>query len=236
MTEQKSAHGHNGAAGDPGDHTALDRQRSHWTTTYTEHPQMFGGTASAPAEAALDLFRAEAVRDLLELGAGHGRDTLYFGAAGLRVQALDYAQTGIDALHNQIAAAGLESSVTVLRHDVRQPLPFSDSHFDACYSHMLFNMALTTLELERLSKEVWRVLRPGGWHVYTVRSTADPHYRKGTAHGDEMYETGGFIVHFFSRSLVEQLASGYELVDVTEFEESRLPRRLFRVTMRRPMP
>jgi SAM-dependent methyltransferase len=236
MTEQKRTHSPDSTYGGPAEHAALDRQQSHWMTTYTEHPQMFGAAASAPAEAAAELFRTEGVSDLSELGAGQGRDTRYFGAEGLCVQALDYAQTGIDALRALVAAAGLESRITVLRHDVREQLPFADERFDACYSHMLFNMALTTPELERLCQEVRRVLRPGGLHVYTVRSTADPHYRKGIAHSDEMYETGGFIVHFFSRSLVEQLAAGYDLVDVTEFEESPLPRRLFRVTMRRPKP
>jgi hypothetical protein len=49
-----------------------------------------------------------------------------------------------------------------------------------------------------------------------------------------MYEHGGFIVHFFSRDLVERLANGFELLEVTDFSEGDLPRRLWRVTMRRP--
>ena len=48
-----------------------------------------------------------------------------------------------------------------------------------------------------------------------------------------MYEHGGFVVHFFDRELVEHLASGFELLDVTDFTEGELPRRLARVTMRR---
>ena len=48
-----------------------------------------------------------------------------------------------------------------------------------------------------------------------------------------MYEMGGFIVHFFNRALVDQLAAGYDLLEVAEFEEGALPRRLFRVTMQR---
>lgn len=93
-------------------------------------------------------------------------------------------------------------------------------------------MALTTDEIERLMGEVRRVLRPDGLFVYTVRSTADAHYRAGIARGDEMYEHGGFIVHFFSREMVERLATGWTLLDVTACEEGELPRRLLRVTMR----
>ena len=49
-----------------------------------------------------------------------------------------------------------------------------------------------------------------------------------------MYESNGFAVHFFSRDLVERLARGFDLLDVTEFEEGELPRRLYRVTQRKP--
>ena len=78
-----------------------------------------------------------------------------------------------------------------------------------------------------------RVLRPGGMHVYTVRHTGDAHYGVGTPHGQDMYENGGFIVHFFDRALVERLAAGSTLLEVTAFEEGALPRRLWRVTLRR---
>ncbi len=74
---------------------------------------------------------------------------------------------------------GLLASVTALRHDVRNPLPFEDESFDACYSHMLYCMALTTDELEFLCSEIRRVLKPGGLNVYTVRHTGDAHYGTG---------------------------------------------------------
>ncbi len=44
---------------------------------------------------------------------------------------------------------------------------------------MLFSMALTTPELERLARELHRVLRPGGLQVYTVRHTGDAHHGAG---------------------------------------------------------
>ncbi len=116
---------------------------------------------------------------------------------------------------------------------MRLALPFAEGSFDACYSHMLFTMALTTEELEALAGEVRRVLRPGGLCIYTVRHTGDAHYGAGRSLGDDRYENGGFVVHFFDRSLVERLAAGFDLEDVTAFEEGGLPRRLWRVTMRR---
>ena len=46
-----------------------------------------------------------------------------------------------------------------------------------------------------------------------------------------MFETDGFIVHFFDRALIDRLATGFELLEVAEYEEGKLPRRLFGVTM-----
>jgi hypothetical protein len=78
------------------------------------------------------------------------------------------------------------------------------------------------------------VLRPAGLVVYTACTTADAHYGTGTPRGDDMYEHGGFIVHFFDRTLIDRLAAGFELIDVTDFTEGDLSRRLARVTMRVP--
>jgi SAM-dependent methyltransferase len=85
-------------------------------------------------------------------------------------------------------------------------------------------------------EEVGRVLRPGGLFVYTVRHTGDAHYGHGSAHGDDIYEHGGFAVHFFSRRLVEDLAEGWHLREVHPFEEGELPRRLWRITQTTPIP
>ncbi len=217
------------SADPPVDHATLRGQQAHWTHTFAAHPDMYGTEPSDPARAAGTLFRAEGVVTVLELGAGQGRDALFFARQGFRVQALDFAADATAGIEVKAAAAGLAA----LRHDARDLLPVAAGTFDACYAHMLLCMALTTAEIERLVGEVRRVLRPGGLFVYTVRGTADAHYRAGIARGDDMYEHGGFIVHFFSRALVERLAIGWTLLDVTAFEEGELPRRLFRVTMRR---
>lgn len=209
-----------------------DDQRAHWQATFQQNPQMYGADPSASGAYALELFAHEQIQDVLELGAGQGRDTLAFLRAGFTVTAIDYAPEGLAELAGAAAAAGLAGALTTIAHDVRQPLPLPDASVDAVYSHMLFSMALTTAELEALAGEVRRVLRPGGVHVYTVRHTGDAHYGVGIAHGDDRYESGGFVVHFFDRALVDRLAAGFTLLDVDEFEEGALPRRLWRVTLR----
>lgn len=208
-------------------------QREHWQRTYLAHPGMYGGTPSEAAVHAATAFHAVGARELLDLGAGHGRDTLYFAHSGFTVHALDFSSTGLEQLRQRAQDCGLTRRVTTVAHDVRQPLPLADAAVDAVFAHMLLCMALSTNEIRALVREVHRVLRPGGVFVYTVRHTGDAHYGTGIEYGDDIYEHGGFAVHFFDRSLVDELAAGWRHAEVHAFEEGELPRRLWRVTQTR---
>ncbi|MGW1620511.1 hypothetical protein [Streptomyces sp. NPDC002172] len=53
-----------------------EAQREHWQQTYGEHPGMYGEEPSEPAVHAAEVFRATRAREVLELGAGRGRDVL----------------------------------------------------------------------------------------------------------------------------------------------------------------
>ncbi|MGI8405871.1 MAG: methyltransferase domain-containing protein [Thermomicrobiales bacterium] len=215
-------------------HDRRDSQQRHWEQTYTEKPEMFGEEPSVAARAAAELFSHEGKTAILELGGGHGRDTLFFARRGFRVTVLDYSAPGMASITDKAKARGYVQTVTAMTHDVRQPLSLPNASVDGCYSHMLFCMAMTTQEIEALMREVWRVLRPGGLHVYTVRHTGDPHYGVGIHHSEDRYETGGFEVHFFNREMIDHLTQGFELLGVEEFEEGSLPRRLYLVTLRKP--
>jgi SAM-dependent methyltransferase len=208
-------------------------QQHHWGEVLAANPDMFGLEPSDAAIHAAEQFAMRGVTHVLELGAGQGRDTMFLGAQGFELVALDYVDDAVATINAKAVSSGL-ANVTAVRHDVREPLPFADASFDASYSHMLFCMALTTPEIMRLGDEIRRVLRPGGTVIYTVRHTGDAHCGTGVSHGDDMFEQGGFIVHFFNEELVQKLAEGFELIEVTSFTEGDLPRRLWRVAMRKP--
>lgn len=218
----------------PDAHAAFDRQQNHWQFKLSTKPDMFGEVPSASTRSAAARFDAAGLRNILELGAGQGRDTSLFLQRGFHVTALDYSAAGVEAINKKIAALGLSQMAAVRQHDVRLALPAGDNSFDACYSHMLYCMAFSWDELLRLSAEVHRVLRPGGLQVYTVRTVRDPHFNTGVPLGDNVFETsGGYIVRFFDEAMVRRLLPGFELVAIEEFEEDKLPKRLFAVTVRK---
>jgi len=209
----------------------LNEQQQHWENTFTSNPEMFGDKPSKAAVHALNIFKKTGATQILELGAGQGRDTLFFAQNGLHVYVLDYTREGTTTIRQKAASYGLNKYVTVIQHDVRETFPLSDDIFDGCFSHLLYCMAFTTSQLHKLNQEVRRILRPGGFNIYTVRHTGDSHYGKGIYHDEDMYEVGGFIVHFFCENKVKKLSDGYRIVTVDELEEGGLPRKLFQVTL-----
>ena len=212
--------------------TLLNRQQQMWDGCFADRKDMFGAQASLPARRTLEQPGLSAGQQVLELGSGQGRDTLFFARQGCRVTAVDYSSAALADLRAKLKEAGQQAELLEL--DLRQPLPFADGSFDLCYSHMLFCMALTTDELTALCREIRRVLRPGGHCVYTARNLRDPHFGKGRHLVENLYQKGAVVIHYFSPELVQLLADqGFTLVECEEFEEDQLPRVLYRVTMRR---
>jgi SAM-dependent methyltransferase len=212
---------------------SIPEQKSHWNEVFAGEAAFFGKEPSELARISLDLFRKEGVRSVLELGCGQGRDTFLFARNGLEVTALDYSETAIAAISGKAMDPEFSSRVHARTCNVKEPLPFPDESFDACYSHMLLCMELSTAEIASILRETHRLLKPGGLAVYSVRSNFDKHYRTGSHLAEDIYEIGGFVVHFFSEKKVRKLARGYEILEIGRLEEGSLPRDLFIVTMRK---
>ena len=209
------------------DKKLLNLQSQHWESNFSSKPEMFGLDPSLSAKKALKLFQEKNIKNVIELGAGLGRDTIFFGKNLIHTIALDYSPSGIKAIDQKIKKANLSKYISSKLFDVREKLPFEDNSIDACYSHMLYCMALTTKDLEKLNNEIHRILKPGGLNIYTVRNTDDGDYKKGIHRGEDLYENDGFIVHYFSEEKVNSLLNGFKNISLEKFEEGTFPRKLF---------
>ena len=209
------------------DKNILNRQSQHWETNFSNKPEMFGLDPSLPAKKALNIFKENNCSKIVELGAGLGRDSIYFGKNSVNVTALDYSENGIKVINEKIKKENLTSSISTLKFDIREDLPFESNSVDACYSHMLYCMALTQKDLYKLNNEIHRILKPGGINIYTVRNTDDGDYKKGIHRGEDLYEIDGFIIHFFSKDKILNLTSGFKNISIDYFEEGSFPRKLY---------
>jgi SAM-dependent methyltransferase len=209
-------------------------QREHWESIYRDFPERFGTEPSHIGLGALKILMEEGANTILELGCGQGRDTVLFLQEGMKVIALDYSRTCLNQLEDNARVLGLEGLLELKEQDLREGIPFPDDSIDACFSHMFFTMQLSEDELAAIFSEVLRVLRSGGFNIYSVRNIDDPHFLHGTHMGEDMWEMNGFVVHYFSEEKVRRLAKGYDIVSIDEFTEGPLPKRLYQVVLRKP--
>ena len=187
---------------------------------------MFGLEASEPAKKSLKIFQENSSKIIIELGAGLGRDSIFFAKNKISVNSLDYSKTGINIINKKILDNNLQN-ITAKVFDIRKKLPFPDNSIDACFSHMLYCMALTSAELSYLNNEIKRILKPNGINIYTVRNEYDGDYKNGIPRGEDMFEIDGFIVHFFTKEKVYSLMDGFKNILLENFEEGSFPRKLY---------
>ena len=187
---------------------------------------MFGFEPSYSAKKALETFKKNNITNIIELGAGLGRDTIFFAQNGIYVHAIDYSLSATNIIKKRSKENNLDDLIKVENYDIRKKLSCDNENFQACYSHMLFCMALTNQDLKDLNQEIFRVLKKDGFNIYTVRNHTDGDFKKGTHRGEDMYEMNGFIVHYFSENKIKNLLDGFINISIENFDEGSFPRKL----------
>lgn len=111
--------------------------------------------------------------ELVDLGCGNGRDTIYFARQGLKVTAIDLSKEAITALKNR----GLPN-ICFQHGDVASPVFHQPDSYHNAYSRFSLH-AMTEEHACLLLRSVFQSLRPGGRFFIEVRSVRDPLFGKG---------------------------------------------------------
>src|ERR687897_840498 len=151
-----------------------------WDKIYESDSAFFGDEPSHFATLCLREMKTNNVKNLLELGAGHGRDSIFF------------ASNGIEIILHKAKKEKKELQVNSKTFDIRNALPFPNNYFDAVYSHMFLNMKFSQDELSFIISEIRRVLKDGGFNFFSVRNNHDNFYRKGMEIEKGIYDINGF--------------------------------------------
>ena len=106
--------------------------------------------------------RFDGVRTILDAGCGGGRNLVWFLANGYDVHALDGDPAAVEATRALFArlAPGLPPSN--VQQGALDQLPWPDASMDAVLSSAVLHFASDDQQFERMLREQWRVLRPGG--------------------------------------------------------------------------
>jgi SAM-dependent methyltransferase len=180
------------------------RQAHYWDRRYRADPELFGSGPSRFLRWTLAQLRRRPVgRSWIELGSGYGRDLIALRARGFSVRGVDVSRVG--------TALARKARLSVIAGPALEYLATLDaSSVDVVFSNLFLNMEFTENEHDRLFGEVHRVLVPGGFHAFSVRSVSDRWYGQGPSSGPDTFDLSphGPVLHFFSREYARRLRRG----------------------------
>ena len=85
---------------------------------------MFGFEPSYSAKKALETFKKNNITNIIELGAGLGRDTIFFAQNGIYVHAIDYSLSATNIIKKRSKENNLDALVKVENYDIRKKFNF----------------------------------------------------------------------------------------------------------------
>jgi SAM-dependent methyltransferase len=194
-----------------------------WNNVYKSDNTFFGDKPSNFAMFCYNYIKLDKnIKKILDLGAGHGRDSIFFALNGFEeVDAIDYSAVAVEIINKIAKEKRLPISAKVF--DIKKkPLPYPDGYFDVVYSHMLLNMRFSEDELYFILSEIKRVLKPNGFNLFSVRNHNDKFYGKGQEIEKGIYEINEFQIRFFTENDIQSLVTseGFEILEIKEdFEE-----------------
>ncbi|MGA0570828.1 class I SAM-dependent methyltransferase [Variovorax sp. VNK109] len=150
---------------------------------------------------------------VLEIGCGHGDDTITLTAAGLRVKAFDLSRASVAIAKLRAPAASIE------QRDIRDPFPLAKGQAAAVIASLslhYFRWQDTLAIVERIR----HVLQPGGLVLCRLNSTEDRHF--GASGHQEIernyYSVDGEPKRFFDEDSTRTLFSqGWRVKSLEHF-------------------
>lgn len=159
-------------------------------------------------------------RDVIEIGAGPGRDSKFLVTRGFRVHAVEFAPTAVERLlaTRQSLGEPFRSRLYVTDAEATEFLGMRPpGSADAVYAHLVY-ATFREEEMTQLIEAVATVLRPGGLHLFSVRDASDPLAGQGNEVAENTYLGGPHEVayRYFTEELCDRLRGGwFERVDLS---------------------
>ncbi|MCD6472787.1 class I SAM-dependent methyltransferase [Candidatus Aerophobetes bacterium] len=156
------------------------------------------------------IFLPNGVKKVLDAGCGSGRHSLYMLRENLKVFAIDTSRTGLEITR----ALAKESGHKI---DLKQAsiikIPYSNDFFDAVLCWGIIHY-LNPDEVDKAISEFYRVIKPGGYLILTLRSTIDSEFKKDINKYDmsisDAPESKGMVFKYYNKDEIAPLLKGFK--------------------------
>ena len=192
------------------------KKLGYWNNLYAKN-DYFGTGPTILAVHAKKILDKYSLKNILELGCGQGRDSIYFAKLGYSIVALDLSENAIKFIEKTRNDENLKN-LQLITHDIQKPLNFQNSKFDMVYS----NLSLQFFDLSQLSKifsNIAGIMLPDSFFLFSTKKAGDKYYNFGNKISDSAFESNGITRFFFTKSELESLLENF--FTIISFEEDK---------------
>jgi SAM-dependent methyltransferase len=182
------------------------KKLGYWNNIYSKQ-NYFGTGPTILALEAHELIKNNSITDILELGCGQGRDSLFFANFGHNVTATDISENAINSVKKIKNEQNIENLELYL-HDTLNPFNFNNLKFELIYS----NLALQFFDLKQLSQifsNIKKIMKPNSFFLFSTKKSGDKYFNFGNKISKNSFEYNGITRFFFSKSELENILKNY---------------------------
>jgi ubiquinone/menaquinone biosynthesis C-methylase UbiE len=172
------------------------------------------------AKVATDIFKRNDCKNIMDLGCGEGRHSIYLAQQGFKVYATDISETGIEITKSKAEELKLEN-IQFKQHDMRD-MPFDNNSLDGILC--VWTTGQGILEDSRKNvNEIYRVLKPNGVVVIDYISVDDKQYGKGNEIEKDTFINNiegeeNIPYHYSTSNELKELYSNFSNVQITPID------------------
>ncbi len=182
------------------------KKLGYWNDIYSKQ-NYFGTGPTILALEAHELIKNNSITNILELGCGQGRDSLFFANFGHNVIATDISENAINSVKKIKNEQNIENLELHL-HDTLNPFNFTDLKFELIYS----NLALQFFNLKQLSgilSNIKKIMKPNSFFLFSTKKSGDKYFNFGNKLSENSFEYNGITRFFFNKSELENILKNH---------------------------
>lgn len=150
-------------------------------------------------------------KTILDLGSGDGKDSLFFASCGMIVTSVDFSESGIAKLKEEVSKKGLKN-IKVIKKDLRK-INFDENSFDLIYAHLSLHY-FNEKDTKKIFDKLYKVLKSGGMIFIKCKSVNDALYGIGEKIEEDMFIKDGQIRHFFSKAYMKEKLEKFDVIRI----------------------
>ncbi len=178
------------------------KKLGYWNNLYTKD-DYFGTGQTILANLAKSIIEKHKITNILEIGCGQGRDSIFFASFMDSVTSFDISEKAIkfvEKIKNQKNLPNLDLFV----HDIRKPLDPSKRKFKMVYSNLALQF-FDELQLEKIFQNISKIMEKNSYFLFSTKKPGDKYHNFGTKLTNHSFEYKNITRFFFEKEKLQNI-------------------------------